>query len=157
MGFCNIIAVFVAAAVVVRSNPPSKMHQASFTSHQSHFIYQVLFWAMSIIFCLFVYLFLSLFALGFCGPSTPSSIPMTYRGISSVPIPFWFPFQLHCETSKFMNQFTISSKYFHMAMFLYRESYFGPISFNPIPTGCCHVTLIYGLIPPMAGRNRVKV
>ena len=27
---------------------------------------------------------------------------------------------------------------------------------NPIPTGCCHVTLIYGLIPPMAGRNRVK-
>ena len=29
-------------------------------------------------------------------------------------------------------------------------------AFNPIPTGCCHVTLIYGLIPPMAGRNRVK-
>ena len=29
-------------------------------------------------------------------------------------------------------------------------------SFNPIPTGCCHVTLIYGLIPPMAARNRVK-
>ena len=29
-------------------------------------------------------------------------------------------------------------------------------TFNPIPTGCCHVTLIYGLIPPMAGRNRVK-
>ena len=28
--------------------------------------------------------------------------------------------------------------------------------FNPIPIGCCHVTLIYGLIPPMAGRNRVK-
>ena len=28
--------------------------------------------------------------------------------------------------------------------------------FNPILTGCCHVTLIYGLIPPMAGRNRVK-
>ena len=27
---------------------------------------------------------------------------------------------------------------------------------NLIPTGCCHVTLIYGLIPPMAGRNRVK-
>ena len=27
-------------------------------------------------------------------------------------------------------------------------------TFNPIPTGCCHVTLIYGLIPPMAGRNR---
>ena len=27
---------------------------------------------------------------------------------------------------------------------------------NPIPTGCCHVTLIYRLIPPMAGRNRVK-
>ena len=30
------------------------------------------------------------------------------------------------------------------------------IFFNPIPTGSCHVTLIYGLIPPMAGRNRVK-
>ena len=28
--------------------------------------------------------------------------------------------------------------------------------FNPIPIGCCHVTLIYGMIPPMAGRNRVK-
>ena len=28
--------------------------------------------------------------------------------------------------------------------------------FNPIPTGCCHVTLIFGLIPPNAGRNRVK-
>ena len=27
---------------------------------------------------------------------------------------------------------------------------------NPIPTGCCHVTLIYGLIPPMASRNRVN-
>ena len=27
---------------------------------------------------------------------------------------------------------------------------------NPIPTGLGHVTLIYGLIPPMAGRNRVK-
>ena len=27
---------------------------------------------------------------------------------------------------------------------------------NPIPTGCCHVILIYGLIPPSAGRNRVK-
>ena len=30
------------------------------------------------------------------------------------------------------------------------------IVFNPIPTGLGHVTLIYGLIPPMAGRNRVK-
>ena len=29
-------------------------------------------------------------------------------------------------------------------------------SLNPIPTGLGHVTLIYGLIPPMAGRNRVK-
>ena len=29
-------------------------------------------------------------------------------------------------------------------------------SVNPIPTGCCHVTLIYGVIPPMVGRNRVK-
>ena len=28
--------------------------------------------------------------------------------------------------------------------------------FNPIPTGCCHVTLIYGLIPLMAGRSRIK-
>ena len=30
------------------------------------------------------------------------------------------------------------------------------IRLNPIPTGLGHVTLIYGLIPPMAGRNRVK-
>ena len=28
--------------------------------------------------------------------------------------------------------------------------------FNPIPTGLGHMTLIYGLIPPMASRNRVK-
>ena len=28
---------------------------------------------------------------------------------------------------------------------------------NSIPTGCCHVGLIYGLILPMAGRNRVKL
>ena len=28
--------------------------------------------------------------------------------------------------------------------------------FNSIPTGLGHVMLIYGLIPPMAGRNRVK-
>ena len=27
---------------------------------------------------------------------------------------------------------------------------------NPIPTGLGHVTLIYGPIPPMAGRNRVN-
>jgi hypothetical protein len=30
------------------------------------------------------------------------------------------------------------------------------LSTNPIPTGLGHMTLIYGLIPPMAGRNRVK-
>ena len=27
---------------------------------------------------------------------------------------------------------------------------------NTIPTGCCHVILLYGLIPPSAGRNSVK-
>ena len=27
---------------------------------------------------------------------------------------------------------------------------------NPIPTGLGHVTLIQGLIPPLAGRNRLK-
>ena len=27
---------------------------------------------------------------------------------------------------------------------------------NPIPTGLGHLTLIYGLIPPMAGRNRIN-
>ena len=37
------------------------------------------------------------------------------------------------------------------------NSEFALLVVNPIPTGCCHVTLIYGLIPPMAGRNRVKV
>ena len=31
------------------------------------------------------------------------------------------------------------------------------VPFNPIPTGLGHVMLIYGLIPPMAGRNRVKI
>ena len=36
------------------------------------------------------------------------------------------------------------------------NSEFALLVVNPIPTGCCHVTLIYGLIPPMAGRNRVK-
>ena len=30
-------------------------------------------------------------------------------------------------------------------------------TFNPIPTGLGHVTFIYGLIQPMAGRNRVKL
>ena len=34
---------------------------------------------------------------------------------------------------------------------------FYPYLLNPIPTGLGHVTLIYGLIPPMAGRNRVKL
>ena len=28
---------------------------------------------------------------------------------------------------------------------------------NPIPTGLCHVITVYGLIQPMAGRNRVKI
>ena len=28
--------------------------------------------------------------------------------------------------------------------------------FNPIHTGLCHVITVYGLIQPMAGRNRVK-
>ena len=32
----------------------------------------------------------------------------------------------------------------------------GNFDVNPIPTGLGHVTLIYGLISPMAGRNRVK-
>ena len=41
---------------------------------------------------------------------------------------------------------------------LYYDQIYSGLSqlLNPIPTGCCHVTLIYGLIPPMAGRNRVK-
>ena len=30
------------------------------------------------------------------------------------------------------------------------------LDLNPIPTGLGHMTLIYGLIPPMAGRNRVN-
>ena len=28
--------------------------------------------------------------------------------------------------------------------------------FNPIPTGLCHVITLYGLIQPIASRNRVK-
>ena len=38
----------------------------------------------------------------------------------------------------------------------FRFGCFEVTTFNPIPTGLGHVTLIYGLIPPMAGRNRVK-
>ena len=34
------------------------------------------------------------------------------------------------RTSKFRNQFTISSKYFDMACYLKREAYSGPISFE---------------------------
>ena len=30
-----------------------------------------------------------------------------------------------------------------------------PLSFNPIPTGLCHVITVYGLIQPIVGRNRV--
>ena len=43
-------------------------------------------------------------------------------------------------------------------MLIFCLSYFIKLVFRfyPIPTGCCHVTLLYGLIPPMAGRNRVK-
>ena len=37
------------------------------------------------------------------------------------------------------------------------EPTFGTLEFNPISTGLGHVTLIYGLIPPMAGRNRVNL
>ena len=44
--------------------------------------------------------------------------------------------------------------YYVMDMFNYVKKL--NIHFNPIPTGLGHVTLIYGLIPPMAGRNRVK-
>ena len=51
--------------------------------------------------------------------------------VSSVPFRFLFLFQLHAlRTSKFRNQFTISSKYFDMACYLKRENYSGPISFE---------------------------
>ena len=46
-------------------------------------------------------------------------------GISSVPFPFWFLFQLHCKTLSS----GISSKYFDMGCYLKREAYSGPISF----------------------------
>ena len=35
--------------------------------------------------------------------------------------------------------------------------YMTSLLLNPIPTGCCHVILIYGLIPPSARRNRVNI
>ena len=38
----------------------------------------------------------------------------------------------------------------HQRLCLYR------FAFNPIPTGLCHVITVYGLIQPIAGRNRVK-
>ena len=45
-----------------------------------------------------------------------------------------------------------------LSKFFCKKSDFGltAVALNPIPTGLGHVTLIYGLIPPMAGRNRVK-
>ena len=36
----------------------------------------------------------------------------------------------------------------HWSLFMY--------ILNPIPTGLCHVITVYGLIQPMAGRNKVK-
>ena len=41
-----------------------------------------------------------------------------------------------------------------MSVFTFQELSFSV--FNPIPTGCFHV-MLYGLIPSMAGRNRVKL
>ena len=43
------------------------------------------------------------------------------------------------------------------AQYIHQDSKLLLNRFNPIPTACCHMTLIYGLIPPMAGRNRVKL
>ena len=39
-------------------------------------------------------------------------------------------FLITLQTSKFRNQFTISSKYFDMDCYLKRETYSGPISFE---------------------------
>ena len=38
----------------------------------------------------------------------------------------------------------------------YRKLGWATQRLNPIPNGLGHVKFIYGLIPPMAGRNRVK-
>ena len=43
---------------------------------------------------------------------------------------FLISLSLTLQTSKFRNQFTISSKYFDMACYLKRETYSGPISFE---------------------------
>ena len=46
---------------------------------------------------------------------------------------------------------------FNMYSFLSRSHFHSDRHIlNPIPIGLGHVTFIYGLIPPMAGRNRVK-
>ena len=42
------------------------------------------------------------------------------------------------RTSKFRNQFTISSKYFDMACYLKRETYSGPISFEVQGNDICN-------------------
>ena len=39
----------------------------------------------------------------------------------------------------------------------YRDHLYKNQVLNPIPTGCCHMILINGLIPPNAGRNRVNL
>ena len=50
---------------------------------------------------------------------------------------------------------TITKKHVLYEHSLYNTS-FAMEGVNPIPTGLGHVTLIKGLIPPLAGRNRVK-
>ena len=46
---------------------------------------------------------------------------------------------------------------FPKAKMIYNSHYTKDVTgFKPIPIGCCHVILIYGLILPSAGRNRVK-
>ena len=52
------------------------------------------------------------------------------RGVSSVPFPFWFPFQLHCQLVSSGIGWGIISKYFDMVCYLKQETYSGPISFE---------------------------
>ena len=61
-----------------------------------------------------------------------------------------------CQKSKKINQiYDLNYKKYNGRNPLYDRDQ-KDRTFNPIPTGSCHMTLMYGLIPPMAGRNRVK-
>ena len=66
--------------------------------------------------------------------------------------PFYFSFEIVC----LLRKVTAKIKLFCLLSRVILCNILVTGYLNPIPTGFCQVTLIYGLIPPMAGRNRVN-